>query len=76
MRVIQIVLSLGVYFSINAATYALHNAYPNLRFVWGYLPLAAGNFPPIAWIYAFMKFDDEARLAPRVLRRCPDDGRL
>ena len=31
VRVIQIVLSLGVYFSINAANYALHNAYPNLR---------------------------------------------
>ncbi len=38
VRVIQIVLSLGMYFSINAATYALRNAYPNLRFVWAFLP--------------------------------------
>src|SRR3984893_1824092 len=71
VRVIQIVLSLGVYFSINAANYALHNAYPSLRFVWAFLPPAAGMFLPIAWIYAFMKFDDEARLAPARLAAVP-----
>ena len=71
IRVIQIVLSLGMYFSINAASYALRNAYPNLRFIWGYFPLAAGVFLPIAWIYAFLKFDDEARLAPARLAAVP-----
>lgn len=71
VRVIQIVLSLGVYFSINAANYALHNAYPNLRFIWEYLPPAAGMFLPIAWIYAFMRFDDEARLTPGRLAVVP-----
>ena len=42
VRVIQIVLSLGVYFSIDAANYALHNAYPGLRFIWGYVPPVTG----------------------------------
>ena len=71
VRVIQIVLSLGMYFSINAGTYALRNQYPHLRMVWGYVPLVAGVFLPIAWIYAFMKFDDEARLAPSRLAAVP-----
>jgi 4-amino-4-deoxy-L-arabinose transferase-like glycosyltransferase len=71
VRVIQIVLSLGMYFSINAGTYALRNQYPHLRMVWGYVPLVAGVFLPIAWIYAFMKFDDEARLAPARLAAVP-----
>jgi hypothetical protein len=71
VRVIQIVLSLGVYFSINAANYALHNVYPSLRFIWEYLPPAAGMFLPIAWIYAFMRFDDEARLTPARLAVVP-----
>jgi hypothetical protein len=71
VRVIQIVLSLGMYFSVHAASYALRNAYPNLRFVWAYLPLVAGIFLPIAWIYAFMRFDDEARLAPARLAAVP-----
>jgi len=71
VRVIQIVLSLGVYFSINAANYALHNAYPNLRVIWEYLPPIAGMMLPVAWIYAFMRFDDEARLTPGRLAVVP-----
>jgi hypothetical protein len=71
VRVIQIVLSLGVYFSINAANYALHNAYPNLRVIWEYLPPVAGMLLPVAWIYAFMRFDEDARLAPARLAVMP-----
>lgn len=71
VRVIQIVLSLGVYFSINAANYALHNVYPSLRLVWEYLPPVAGMLLPVAWIYAFMRFDDEARLTPSGLTAVP-----
>src|ERR1700732_278108 len=71
VRVIQIVLSLGVYFNINAANYALHNPDSRFRLVGGYFPLAAGVFLPIAWIYAFLKFDDEARLAPARLAAVP-----
>ncbi len=71
VRVIQIVLSLGVYFSINAANYALHNAYPNLRVIWENLPPIAGMLLPVAWIYAFMRFDEEARLTPARLAVVP-----
>jgi 4-amino-4-deoxy-L-arabinose transferase-like glycosyltransferase len=71
VRVIQIVLSLGVYFSINAANYALHNAYPNLRVIWEYLPPVAGMLLPVAWIYAFVRFDEEARLTPARLAVVP-----
>ncbi len=62
VRVIQFVLSLGVYFSINAANYALHNVYPNLRFIWAYLPPMTGVLLPLAWVYALMRFDEDARL--------------
>ncbi len=71
VRVIQIVLSLGVYFSINAANYALHNAYPNLKVIWEYLPPIAGMLLPVAWFYAFLRFDEEARLAPGRLAVVP-----
>ena len=71
VRVIQIVLSLGVYFSINAANYALHNVYPSLRFIWEYLPPVTRMLLPVAWIYAFMRFDDEARLTPSRLAVVP-----
>jgi glucan phosphoethanolaminetransferase (alkaline phosphatase superfamily) len=71
VRVIQIVLSLGVYFSIDAANYALHNAYPGLRFIWAYVPPVTGMLLPVAWIYAFMRFDEDARLAPSRLAVVP-----
>jgi len=71
VRIIQIVLSLGVYFSIHAANYALHNVYPNLRFIWAYLPPVTGVLLPVAWIYAFMRFDEDARLTPSRLAMVP-----
>ena len=71
VRVIQFVLSLGVYFSINAANYALHNVYPSLRFIWAYLPPLTAFLLPVAWIYALVRFDDEARLVPAHLAVVP-----
>lgn len=64
VRVIQFVLSLGVYFSAIAASYALRNLYPSLQFVWIHLPIVAGFLLPIAWGYAFLRFQDQVRLAP------------
>ena len=71
VRVIQIVLSLGVYFSVHAANYALHNVYPSMRYVWEYLPPVAGMLLPLAWMYAFLRFDDNQRLAPGRLAVVP-----
>jgi hypothetical protein len=63
-RVIQFVLSLGVYFSLYAANYALYNMWPNLAYIWTYLPAIIGTLLPVAWNYAFLRFDEDARLAP------------
>ena len=61
-RVIQFVLSLGVYFSAFAVTYALRNLFPN--FQTPYLAQAIGFFLPFAWVYTFWRVPEEARLAP------------
>jgi hypothetical protein len=70
-RVIQFVLSLGVYFSLYAANYALGNIYPNLGHIWMYLPPLISTLLPIAWCYAFLRFTEDARLAPARLAVIP-----
>lgn len=62
VRLVQVVLALGVYFSALAANYALQNLYPKatiLRFV---VPLL-GCILPAAWTYSFLLVKEEARLA-------------
>jgi len=63
-RLIQMVLSLGVYFSLFAANYALRNLYPSMNSVLQYLPPLFGCFLPAAWAYAFLRIPEDARLAP------------
>jgi hypothetical protein len=70
-RVIQFVLSLGVYFSLYAANYALANIYPNLGYIWIYLPAVISTLLPLAWCYAFLRFSEDARLAPARLAVIP-----
>lgn len=62
-RLIQLVLSLGVYFSLFAANYALRNLYPSMTIL-QFLPPLFGCFLPAAWAYAFWRIPEEARLAP------------
>ena len=69
-RVIQFVLSLGVYFSLYAANYALYNIYPNLGYRM-HLPQIISTLLPIAWCYAFLRFNEDARLAPARLAVIP-----
>lgn len=64
MRLVQIVLSLGVYFSLFAADYALRNLYPSTRALLIPLQQVIGCFLPLAWVYAFWRSPEEARLAP------------
>jgi hypothetical protein len=66
-RLIQLVLSLGVYFSLFAATYALRNLYPSLRGLSQALPPLIACFLPAAWAYAFWKLPEEARTVPAEL---------
>jgi hypothetical protein len=70
-RVIQFVLSLGVYFSLYAANYALDNIYPSLDYIWMHLPGLISTLLPIAWCYAFLRFSENARLAPARLAVIP-----
>jgi hypothetical protein len=70
-RVVQFVLSLGIYFSLYAANYALDNIYPNLGHVWMHLPALISTLLPLAWCYAFLRFNEDARLAPARLAVIP-----
>jgi hypothetical protein len=70
-RLIQIVLSLGVYFSLLTVNYALRNLYPSLEPVWPYLIPSLGCLLPLAWAYAFWRLPEEARLAPSRLAVVP-----
>jgi hypothetical protein len=70
-RLIQLVLSLGVYFSLLAATFALGNLYPAMGSVLQALPPLIACFLPMAWGYAFWHLPEEARLAPARLAVVP-----
>ncbi len=62
-RIIQLVLSLGIYFSAYSATYALRNLFPHLEFTRTILPPLVGTWLPVAWSYTMWKVPAEARLA-------------
>lgn len=70
-RLIQLVLSLGVYFSLIAANYAIRNLYPSLSSVFVPLVQVFGTFLPLAWAYAFWQLPEEARLSPARLAVIP-----
>jgi hypothetical protein len=61
---VQLVLSLGVYFSALAAGYALSNLSPSTVEHMVYLAPAMGCLLPLAWAYAFWRVPDATRLAP------------
>jgi hypothetical protein len=63
-RLIQLILSLGVYFSLLAADYALRSLYPNMNLLLQFLPPLVGCFLPAAWAYAFWRIPEDARLTP------------
>jgi uncharacterized membrane protein YgdD (TMEM256/DUF423 family) len=70
-RLIQLVLSLGIYFSVFAATLALRNLYPNLQVVWEYIAPLFGCLLPLSWAYAFWRLPEDARLATSRLAVIP-----
>lgn len=63
-QLIQLVLSLGVYFSLFAATYALRNLYPARSAVCLALLQMFGFVLPLAWTYAFWKLSSEQLMSP------------
>ena len=70
-RLIQLVLSLGVYFSLFAANYAIRNLYPSLSSVFVPMIQVFGTFLPLAWAYAFWYLPEEARMSPSRLAVIP-----
>lgn len=63
-RLIQLVLALGLYFSVFAASYAMRNLYPGLHNIWPYLTPISGCLLPLTWAYAFWRLPEEARTVP------------
>jgi hypothetical protein len=65
MRLIQLVLALGIYFSADAVAYALRNLFPSLQpnFL-RWIPPLMGVWLPVAWAYTMMKVSEDSRLAP------------
>jgi hypothetical protein len=61
-RQMQLVLSLGVYFSACAASYALENIYPD-SMLWRYVSHLMTIWLPLSWAYTFLKVPEEAQLA-------------
>jgi hypothetical protein len=61
-RLIQFVLSLGVYFSAFAASFALSNLYPSITLL-QYVQPILGILLPAAWAYTFSQVSEDARLA-------------
>jgi hypothetical protein len=63
-QLIQFVLSLGVYFTALAASYAFGVLNPTNP-IWIFFgPYAAGLWLPIAWAYTFLKIPKTAKLEP------------
>jgi len=62
IRLMQLVLSMGVYVSLSAASYALNNLYPNHEF-WKYYFQITDMWLPVSWAYTFMKVPEDARIA-------------
>jgi len=65
-RLVQMVLSLGLYFSAYAGSYALVNLAPKYGVV-QYLAPILGCFLPISWAVSVMRHSEEAR-SPRLAR--------
>lgn len=70
-RLIHFVLSLGVFFSLLAASFALRNLYPPVHELIQSLMPVVDCLLPISWIYALWRFTEDARLVPARLATVP-----
>jgi hypothetical protein len=61
---VQLVLSLGIYFSAYAASYSLSNLHPNWYSYVTYLVPLIGCLLPMSWAYAFWRIPEQAQLSP------------
>ena len=70
-QLVQLVLALGIYFSLFAANYAIRNLYPPVSPLAIALLQFLGCFLPLAWAYAFYRLPRDARLVPSTLAVIP-----
>jgi hypothetical protein len=70
-RLVQFVLSLGLYFSANAASFALLNTTSKYDAFLTYFDPVIACLLPLAWSVTIMRYDEEARLAPAQLVAVP-----
>jgi hypothetical protein len=71
-RVTQLVLSMGVYVSLSAGSYAVNNLYPNHAGFWKYYFPITSMWLPVSWAYTFLKVPAGTRLATaKVLAPAP-----
>jgi hypothetical protein len=61
---VQLVLSLGIYFSACAASYSLSNLHPHFYSYIYHLVSVVGCLLPLSWAYAFWRVPEDARLSP------------
>lgn len=57
-RLMQLVLSLGVYVSLSSGSYALMNMYPRLTF-WHYFMPLIDIWLPLSWTFTFLKVPED-----------------
>ena len=69
-RLVQMVLSLGLYFSAYAASYALVNLAPKYEVI-QYLAPILGCFLPISWSLTILRHSEDSRLTPARLVAVP-----
>jgi len=69
-RLVQVVLSLGLYFSAYAGTYALVNMVPKYE-VLQYLGPILGCFLPVSWSLTILRYNEESRLTTARLVAVP-----
>jgi len=69
-RVVQFILSLGLYFSAYAASYALMN-FADKGSLIQYLSQALGCFLPLSWCITLLRYTEESRIVPARLVAVP-----
>ena len=69
-RVVQMVLSLGLYFSAYAGSYAVANLNPQFELV-KYLAPILGCFLPVSWMVTILRHTEDSRLTPARLVAVP-----
>jgi len=63
MRLVQLILAMGIYFSGITAVYAVRNLFPAVEdSILRWAPPLIGLWLPAAWTYAFIRTSDDQRL--------------